>query len=395
MVIEVAGPVSAGQIVPARKHIDSEKQDVGSGENMKGHTHGEVTRAQRVGSALFFSVASIFVIFLNKAILTSYKFPYFNFLATVQFVTTVIVLTVLSLMKKVDIPRISWQIVKDILPISLMFLGNIISGLGGTRNLSLPMFTALRRFSILMTMLAEWYVLNAKPTQEMFLAVAMMVGGSSIAAFFDFSFDLAGYTMVFANNMFTALNGVYMKKALTSDNLRKNNMAILYYNSLFSVIFMLFYFAFEVAIVAQYNNNLMTELLDPVKEKRGLLTTAAEIGATSTTAARPPMLQQSTLEGVLMFSEWTNTSFTAMFVIGAFLGSVLNYSIFLCTQYNSALTTAVIGCLKNVATSYFGMIFFSDFVFNMPNFIGINISIAGSLYFSYYELYQKKSGTKA
>ena len=71
------------------------------------------------------------------------------------------------------------------------------------------------------------------------------------------------------------------------------------------------------------------------------------------------------------------------------MGSVLNYSIFLCTAYNSALTTAVIGCLKNVATSYLGMLMFSDFSYNLPNFIGINISIAGSIYYTYCELYKK------
>jgi len=45
----------------------------------------------------------------------------------------------------------------------LLFLGNMLFGLGGTQALSLPMMTVLRRFSILMTMGAEFYILNYRP----------------------------------------------------------------------------------------------------------------------------------------------------------------------------------------------------------------------------------------
>lgn len=81
---------------------------------------------------------------------------------------------------------ITWDfgIVLQIFPLPLLFIGNAISGLGGTKELSLPMFTALRRFSILLTMLAELYVLGIRPSVAVQFSVYTMVGGALLAAWY-------------------------------------------------------------------------------------------------------------------------------------------------------------------------------------------------------------------
>ena len=82
------------------------------------------------------------------------------------------------------------------------------------------------------------------------------------------------------------------------------------------------------------------------------------------------------------FALWSNNSFVAYLVFASLMGSVLNLAIFLCTSTNSALTTTVVGCLKNVLTSYLGMFIGGDYIFSWLSFLGINISIAGSLVYA-------------
>ena len=74
---------------------------------------------------------------------------------------------------------------------TILFLpGNMLFGLGGTQELSLPMMTVLRRFSILMTMGAEFYILGYRPKTSVQLSVYMMIVGAVVASLNDLAFNL-------------------------------------------------------------------------------------------------------------------------------------------------------------------------------------------------------------
>jgi solute carrier family 35 protein len=331
------------KMAPTKPSINSEEDTNGTNESEKLplHQNDDVdahpqppTQAKKIGTALFYAISSLGVIFANKIVLSTYKFPSVQTLAFLQFASTTVALKLASAFGFVSLMPITWKGVRSILPLSTCYLLNILTGLSATQNLSLPMMVLLRRASILMTMLLEKWMLNSNPSTTVQISVGFMLVGAMVAALGDLSFNMIGYIVIFFNDLFTALNGVILKK--TADEYRKSKMTVLFLNSLLSAI--------GVSVII--------------------------------------LLVPGEVERVMNFELYSNPSFMVYLVFASLMGSVLNLAIFLCTSTNSALTTTVVGCLKNVLTSYLGMFVGGDYIFSWLNFLGINLSIAGSLIYA-------------
>ncbi|CAF3621743.1 unnamed protein product [Rotaria sp. Silwood1] len=79
------------------------------------------------------------------------------------------------------------------------------------------------------------------------------------------------------------------------------------------------------------------------------------------------------LNKVWNYNHYNDIGFIFAFLLSSLMGFLLNYSTMLCTNYNSPLTTTVVGACKNLFVTYLGMFIGGDYMFSFVNFIGLNI----------------------
>lgn len=303
----------------------------------------ESSRFLKISSAIFYGLTSFLITVVNKRILSApFKFPSFLVLGIGQLMATIIVLYVGKKLRIIKLPQYSHKLLRSLFPLPLLYLGTMMFGLGSTQNLSLPMFSALRRFHVWLVMILEMYILKVQVALEVQLSIYAMIGGAVLAAFDDLSFNLEGYVFIMTTNVLGAVNSIYVKKELDGTDL--GTYGLMFYNSLVMIL--------PATALAWYLGDLET---------------------------------------VYTFDEWTNPAFLIEFILGCIMGFILNYSTILCTQCNSPLTTTMVGSLKNVSVTYIGMFVGGDYIFSWANWIGLNISVAANMVYNYVTFAKKKN----
>lgn len=87
----------------------------------------------RVGSAALYGAASFLITVVNKTVLTTYHFPSYQVLGIGQMAATVVILYISKRLGLLSFPHLDSSVFWKIWPLPFIYMGNLVSGLGGTK----------------------------------------------------------------------------------------------------------------------------------------------------------------------------------------------------------------------------------------------------------------------
>lgn len=289
---------------------------------------------QRVSAAGYYAGSSILVQFMNKALFTTFQF---QFPITVAMAQMLVMVPVCYLVAR---PRLEWGTAKTVFPLAVVNILNVVFGLIGTADLNVPMFIALRRFTLVCTIVLERSLMHKHHDRATIGAVALMIGGAVVAAATDLTFSLYGYVAVIINNFLTALYLIMVKNSPATAGL--TTTGLLGYNAALSL-------------------PLLTAALALSNEPRQ----------------------------IRLYPGFRWHGYQVSMALSCILGLTVSHSTFVCTRVNDPIMTSTAGNLKNIIMTLVGAFAFGDFRFSVWNSVGLGLSMVGAIW------YAAKSAMKA
>ncbi|MQL93432.1 hypothetical protein Taro_026077, partial [Colocasia esculenta] len=297
------------------------------------------------------NLRSFLLVMFNKAALSSYNFPCANVITLFQMICSTSILygmrrwriisfTVGEQWTKSDNSSsslVSLLTLLQTLPLSLTYLLYMLASMESVRGVNVPMYTTLRRTTVVFTMIVEYLLTGQRYSPPVFGSVALIVFGAFVAGARDLSYDSYGYAIIFISNISTAIYLATIARIGKSSGL--NSFGLMWCNGLVCGPILLFW-----------------------------------------------TYIRGDLERTMNFPYLYSPGFQAVMLLSCIMAFFLNYSIFLNTTLNSALTQTMCGNLKDLFTVGFGWIIFGGLPFDVLNVIGQCLGFLGSGLYAYCKL---------
>ncbi|KAM7256869.1 hypothetical protein ACFE04_012610 [Oxalis oulophora] len=195
-----------------------------------------------VFSGTAYCICSCGMILLNKVVLSSFNFSAGVSLMFYQNLIAAFVVALLGVTGAVQVEKLNWKLVKVWIPVNLIFIGMLVSGMYSLRHINVAMVTILKNVTNIMTALGELYIFRKHQNQKVWTAMFLMIISAVSGGITDISFDAEGYSWQLMNCVLTASYSLTLrrvmdkaKKFTKSGSLNEISMVLL--NNLLSLPF--------------------------------------------------------------------------------------------------------------------------------------------------------------
>ncbi|UYV69753.1 SLC35D3 [Cordylochernes scorpioides] len=232
---------------------------------------------------------------------------------------------------------------------TLLYAVNAVTSLSALSGMTLPMYTAIKRCAPLATLALGVLVLRKPmPSIKIIASVVLITLGCVLAGLGDLEFNPAAY---WCGAVSVAAQSLYLTLVQRGAENRMTTLTVLQLNS--------------------YNTLPLFSLA---------------------------FVFSSEAHGLPAYFTTEKLTFWACLFLQICMGSILNYSLFLCTMLNSALTTSLVGVFKAVVQTAVGFFAFGGVAFHPLNIAGLCLNTYGGILYTfsrYRESKSKKSGDLA
>lgn len=311
---------------------------------------GSAMTKRGVYAALSYMSCAVLLVMFNKAALSSYSFPCANVITLFQIFCSNSLLYAMKRWKIISFTvgepwavsdntssLVPFKTLIHTLPLSISYLLYMLASMESVRGVNVPMYTTLRRTTVVITMIVEYLLTGQKYSTKVVGSVGLIVLGAFIAGSRDLSFDAYGYAIVLVANVTTAIYLASIARIGKSSGL--NSFGLMWCNGIVCG---------PILLVWTY--------------------------------------MRGDLETTLNFPHLNSHGFQAVMTLSCIMAFLLNYSIFLNTTLNSALTQTMCGNMKDLFTVGIGWLLFRGLPFDLLNVIGQGLGFFGSGLYAYCKL---------
>ncbi|XP_050936336.1 GDP-mannose transporter GONST2 isoform X3 [Cucumis melo] len=210
------------------------------GDETREHGLGRKTGPLLSGTA--YCISSCSMIILNKVVLSSYNFNAGISLMFYQNLISSIVIILLGLCRTVSIEKLNWKLIRLWIPVNLIFIGMLVSGMYSLKYINIAMVTILKNVTNILTAIGELYIFRKRQNQKVWTAMFLMIISAISGGVTDLTFDTLGYGWQITNCVLTASYSLTLrrimdeaKKLTRSGSLNEASMVLL--NNLLSLPF--------------------------------------------------------------------------------------------------------------------------------------------------------------